>query len=204
MMTKGRILVTGFKPFLGETVNPSEILLEHIEKDFAVSGNIDTLVLPVSFSESFKVLENALERQSYERIFLLGQAGDRDKVCLERVALNWIETQRPDEDGYTPPQGAIAPLESPALFSRLPLTEWSAELKSQSLPVKVSLSAGGYVCNYVYFKCLQKFRDEAKPLVVFIHVPYLPIQLQGKTPGTPALDIEIMKRALYPILSKDV
>ena len=60
-----RVLVTGFKPFLGETINPSEVLLEEIKKDFAVSKNVDTLVLPVSFGKAFAVLEEQLNKKSY-------------------------------------------------------------------------------------------------------------------------------------------
>jgi pyroglutamyl-peptidase len=199
-----RILVTGFKPFLGEKINPSEILLEHIKRDFAVSGKVDTLVLPVSFAEAFPLLEKQIRQNRYAKIFLLGQAGDRDKVCFERVALNWVETQKPDEDGFVPPQGAINPQETPALFSQMPLTDWIEELKAQALPAKVSLSAGGYVCNYVYFKTLEKLKGQVDTQALFIHVPYLPEQLPGKPTGTPFLDIEQMKGTLYPVLNKFV
>lgn len=199
-----RILVTGFKPFLGETINPSEVLLEEIKKDFAVSKQVDTLLLPVSFTHGFATLEEHLKKNTYRCIFMLGQAGDRYKVCFERVGLNWIETQKPDEEGFTPQQGSIVKNESAALFSRLPLTEWDAELRAQGLPTKVSLSAGGYVCNHVYFKALYKFQNDTKTSVVFIHVPYLPEQVQNKPAGTPFLDLETMKKTLYFVLNKYV
>ena len=197
-----RILVTGFKPFLGEIMNPSEVLLEHIKRDFAVAGRVDTLVLPVSFAMAFSELEKHLRNQAYQHIFLLGQAGERDTIYFERVGLNWIETQKPDEDGYTPKQGAIEPGATAALFSRAPLTAWVEELKSQGLRAKISLSAGGYVCNHVYYKTLRKFQNETETSVVFIHLPYLPEQAQNKPQGTPCLDLETMKKTLYPVLSK--
>lgn len=197
-----RVLVTGFKPFLGESINPSEVLLEEIKRDFAVSRNVDTLVLPVSFGKAFAVLEEQLRKNSYRYVFLLGQAGDRDKVCFERVGLNWIETQKPDEDGFIPRQGPIAADEVPALFSRLPLSEWYEALHELGLPVKVSLSAGGYVCNHVYFKALQRLQSDALAGGVFIHVPYLPEQVQNKAPGTPFLDLETQKKTLYSVLNR--
>jgi pyroglutamyl-peptidase len=199
---KSRVLVTGFKPFLGENINPSEILLEHIKRDFGVSGACDTLLLPVSFRQAFQDLETHLEKHHYDHIFLLGQAGGRAEVCFERVGLNWIETENPDEESYTPKQGLIADNEESALFSKLPLTEWCEELKAKSLPAKVSLSAGGYVCNYLYFKTLQKFAKNNHTWVVFIHVPYLPEQAANKPTGTPALDLETMKKTLYAVLGK--
>lgn len=197
-----RILVTGFKPFLGETLNPSEILLEHIQKDFAASGKVETLLLPVSFKNAFPYLEDFLRKRKYNRLFLLGQAGGRESVCFERVALNWVETQKPDEDGFTPDQGPIAPSGPSALFSKFPLNEWSEELKAQGLPVQISLSAGGYVCNHIYFKTLEKFQNEPDVSAVFIHVPYLSQQVLGKPQGTPHLELEVMKKSIYSVLSR--
>lgn len=200
MSPQPRILVTGFKPFLGETVNPSEILLESIKRDFAAS--VETLVLPVSFAQCFSLLTRQIQSHEYDYIFMLGQAGGRNKVCLERVALNWIETTKPDEDGYTPPQQKIDAQEEGALFSSLPLSEMAAALKEQGLPIKVSLSAGGYVCNYLYFRVLQSLKARKAPTeAVFIHVPYLTEQLPGKAVGTPGMDIEEMKATLYPLLT---
>lgn len=196
---KPRILVTGFKPFLGEKINPSEILLEHIKRDFAAS--VDTLVLPVSFAECFSTLSKKFYGDAYSHVVMLGQAGGRDKVCLERVALNWIETSKPDEDGYTPKQQKIDDGEA-ALFCALPLSDLAEDLKSKNLPVKISLSAGGYVCNYLYYRVLQDLAgSKSATRAVFIHVPYLPEQLSDKPEGTPGMDIETMKAALYPIIS---
>lgn len=207
-MMSHRILVTGFLPFLGESINPSEILLEHIKRDFAVSGNVDTLLLPVSFQQSYGKLEAQLNQRPYDFIFMLGQAGGRDKVCFERVALNWNETSKPDEDGYVPPQDRIDADDEPAFFTGLPLTEIVMKLKAKNLPASVSLSAGGYVCNFLYFKLLQKIRNDEKfakapkTMAMFIHVPYMPEQLAGKEPGTAAMSLEQMKQVLYPVLDK--
>ncbi len=197
MMKTSRILVTGFQPFLGESINPSEILLDHIKRDFAVSEAVQVLLLPVSFQKAFALLNSELRKNSYDFVFMLGQAGGRDKVCFERVALNWVETSKPDEDGYTPPQDKIEADAAPALFTEMPLTEIVNKLKDKNLPARVSLSAGGYVCNYVYFKVLQGFRN-----AVFIHVPYLTEQTTGKEAGTPSMELEVMKQVIYPVLSK--
>lgn len=203
MSKTSRVLVTGFKPFLGESVNPSEILLEHIKRDFSVG--VDTVLLPVSFAECFPRLSRVIEQGDYDFIFMLGQAGGRSQVCFERVALNWIETSKPDEDGYTPPQQKIDEREESALFCSLPLSSIVSQLRDQGLPAKVSLSAGGYVCNYLYFRVLQSLKEhKMKAQAVFIHVPYLPQQLAGKQTGVPFMEIEQMKAVLYPVLHKYV
>lgn len=198
MSNRSRILVTGFKPFLGESINPSAVLLDWLKVEFA--NEVDTLLLPVSFQDAPKYLDEHLTGQDYDLILLLGQAGGRSKVSLERVALNWIESEHPDEEGYLPQQGAIFPDENTALLTSLPLSDWKNQLAAGGLPVEVSLSAGGYVCNYLYYSTLRRQQLQgSKQNVCFIHVPYLPEQVSGK-PLIPSMDLEIMKSVLRGII----
>lgn len=200
MNNQRRILVTGFKPFLGETLNPSAILLDWLKVEF--NGEVETLLLPVSFKDAPKTLEQHLKHQDHDLILLLGQAGGRSKVSLERVALNWIESEFPDEDGFLPQQGVISPGENGALLTSLPLSEWKTRLVDQGLPVEISLSAGGYVCNYLYYSTMKMQQlQRTKHNVCFIHVPYLPEQVLSK-PLTPSMDLEIMKSVLREIIKE--
>lgn len=202
MIKSSRILVTGFRPFQGESINPSEILLEWIKKDFSIKHGVDTLLLPVSFNQGPLVLLEQLSIKSYDVILLLGQAGGRSKVSLERVALNWVETEKPDEDQHTPRQGIIEEGQESALFSQLPLSEWKEQIVKMNLPLDVSLSAGGYVCNYVYFQTLRHIqKNQLSSKACFIHVPYLPEQVVDKG-NAPSLDLETMKNILRLILEQ--
>lgn len=178
-----KVLVTGFEPFLGEPINPSAMILTEIRKNFEFSGSVETLLLPVSFSKAAKILSEKIvsAKETYQVVLMLGQAGGRKRICLERVALNWIETEHPDEDGVNPSQGRIDEIAAAAFFSTAPVSDWKSLLASQGLPVEVSLSAGGYVCNYLYFKALQlRLSLPSSPQMCFIHVPYLPEQVLGK------------------------
>ncbi len=198
MSNKSRILITGFRPFLGESINPSSVLLDWLKVEFV--NEVDTLLLPVSFQEAPKLLEEHLKGHDYNLILLLGQAGGRSKVSLERVALNWIESEHPDEDGYLPEQGAIFSDENSALLTSLPLSEWKSRLVAQGLPVEISLSAGGYVCNYLYYSTLRMQQLMVrKQNVCFIHVPYLPEQVSSK-PLVPSMDLETMKSVLRGLI----
>lgn len=194
-----KILVTAFQPFMGEAVNPSEILLEHINLQY--DSEIETLLLPVSFLEAPRALQNHLKENNYDLILLLGQAGGRSKVCLERVALNWIESESLDEAGYKPKQGPIVEGADPALFTDLPLTVWKENLSKKNLPVEISVSAGSYVCNYLYYQTLRWRMNTQQSLnVCFVHVPYLPQQTLEK-PNTPSLTLDEMKAVIFEILN---
>ncbi|WP_413569574.1 pyroglutamyl-peptidase I [Bdellovibrio sp. HCB117] len=196
-----KVLVTGFEPFLNEKINPSEILLDWLKKDFAHQA--ETLLLPVSFAEAHKNIKSHLQLNSYDVILMLGQAGGRNKVSLERVALNWIETEHPDEEGFKPSRGVIEEGASSALFTSAPVTAWKDALIQKNLPVEISLSAGGYVCNYTYYQVLQWLETNQKPSAAcFIHVPYLKEQVTDKAAGTPYMELETMKAVLTEILSQ--
>ncbi len=195
-----RILVTGFQPFGGESCNPSEILLQSLKGDLAFNSQVEFLLLPVSFKESVEVLENAMLHNHFDAVFLLGQAGGRKSLSLERVALNWCEAKSADEVGFTPRAGGIVEVGPAAYFSSLPLDEWKAKLEAQGIPAEVSLSAGGFVCNHLYFwaQHLVK-RREASTEVLFIHVPYLPDQVIEK-PGQPSMELSVMLEGVKCLL----
>lgn len=201
-MKNVKVLVTGFSPFLGEKLNPSELLLSSISKEFHQEARIDVLSLPVSFQQAFAKLGERLLQERYDVILLLGQAGGRADICFERVALNWIETEHPDEDGLRPETGSVMPGEAEALFTSLPIESWVAHLKALGVPAKVSLSAGAYVCNDLYYKTLLMIRSQYwTTQCCFIHVPYIPDQVESK-PGQPSMDLSTMELSLFEILRK--
>ncbi|XGC81577.1 pyroglutamyl-peptidase I [Bdellovibrio bacteriovorus] len=200
MNKSSQVLVTGFKPFLGEKINPSEILLEWIKKDFASYGT-ETLLLPVSFRDAPELLLNKVKEKKYHHILMLGQAGGRSNVSFERVALNWTETSHSDEFGFTPERGRICDVSAEAYFTQSPIEVWKDHLKNSGHSVEISLSAGGYVCNFIYFKILQHLqKTQINSRACFIHVPYLPEQCLNKKPVPASMELESMKNIFRFVL----
>ena len=179
MRNAASFLVTGFEPFAGDSENPSRLLLDWIRSDSDLNAFFETELLPVVFAEA---PQKVLKRKDLERfigIIHFGLAAGRTKVSLERVGLNWIETSIADNSGAFPKAGVIDPQAEKVYFTRAPLEKIKTALQDQHLPVEISLSAGGYVCNYLYFEML---KSQLKPWVLFIHVPYLDEQVKGKNP----------------------
>lgn len=199
-MKEKRILLTGFLPFLGESINPSQVLLERIKRDLSLQDHVDTLLLPVSFQQAGTLLKQHLSRHRYEAVLMLGQAGGRKRISLEQVALNWIETEKPDEDGFTPHRGNIDPKGEAAYFTDLPLPQWQKLLEENQIPAEISLSAGGYVCNHIYYQTLKTIREQGSAQACFIHVPYLPEQTAGKTAETPSMELDQMEKGIHLLL----
>ena len=79
-----KILVTGFKSFLGATSNPSETLALQLSHQFA---EVESLILPVEFGRSSEILLAELQSKAFNYLLMLGQAGGRKNVCFEKVGL---------------------------------------------------------------------------------------------------------------------
>ncbi|MBC7753895.1 MAG: pyroglutamyl-peptidase I [Moraxellaceae bacterium] len=159
-----KIVLTGFKPFLGDPINPSEIICQNI----SIPG-VCTQVLSVDFYQAFEELKITLKKENPEYVVSLGVASSRVQVSLEKVALNWNESKHPDEAGQFVSPAPIQPSDDRlALMTKFPINELQDFLVEKKYPVKISFSAGTYVCNNVYYKILAEFPDLK---TIFIHVP---------------------------------
>lgn len=190
-----KILVTGFEAFKGERINPSQLLLQSLVN----IPQVDILLLPVSFEKAFLILQVKLQQEHYDYVLLLGQAGGRDKVSLERVAINWRETESADNDGVNAyPGHPILQESEPAYFSSLPLVAMRDSLHALQIPVEISFTAGAYVCNDLFFKTAHLLKNTAT-CCGFIHVPYLPAQTEQK-PGMASMELVTMENAIKALL----
>lgn len=193
-----KLLLTGFEPFLGEKINPSQKLVEAISEDPEFQSWVSGLVLPVSFKKAPDLVMDAMTEGSFDAVLMLGQASGRDKISLERTAVNWVETTHADENGYRPPVGRIDSQAEQAFFSDWPLDKMKKKLEDKKIPVEISFTAGAFVCNYLYFRTSCEL-SLMKKSSLFVHVPYLPEQVVGK-PGTASMDFSVMKAGLVEIL----
>lgn len=193
-----KILVTGFKPFLGESINPSELMSQALQQKYPTL--IESLILPVEFQTCFSMLRKKLEEHTFDLIVLLGQAGGREKITVEKFALNWNYARALDEVGFRPENGLISKNANLALMSSLPLEAITEEMRSKGCPIMMSFHAGSFVCNYLYFKTLEEVQNIP---AVFVHVPFLPEQAGNYTGEAdqknlvrPSLEYEVMLKAI--------
>ena len=93
------ILVTGFEPFGGETVNASWEAARRLEGwrhgEYAAVARL----LPCAYDASVKELVLAIETLRPDALLMTGQAARRGVVCVERFAHNLDDAAAPDNDG---------------------------------------------------------------------------------------------------------
>lgn len=194
-----KILLTGFLPFGGQRINPSQILVENFASTDSDSIVVEKLILPVSFERSESLVIEKLERErDFDFCVMLGQAGGRSQIGLEIQAFNQVSTVSGDEDGRVQVDSAIVKNEDFKLQSLVLLEDLHHRLKELQIPVEISQSAGDFVCNYLYYKTLLFQRQKSRAFKsLFVHFPYLPEQA---TNSQPSLELEVMKKALREIL----
>ena len=180
-----KLLVTGFAPFNGETVNPSYQIVQRLP-DKIGGAEVIRLELPVEFGRAGRLLAREVERVKPVLVLCLGQAGGRTGISLEQVGINLREASIPDNAGIQPSGEPVVPGGPAAYFTTLPIKRMCMRIREMGIPASISYSAGTYVCNDLLYSLLDEL-EKRHPGIRggFIHVPYSPEQAAGKA-GPPA------------------
>jgi len=189
------VLVTGFEPFGGESVNPSWQVCEELPKEIA-GLRVETCRVPCEFRRSIEVVAEAIERLRPEIVICVGQAGGRSRMGVERVAINVDDARIPDNAGAQPIDEAVAANGPPAYFATVPVKVMAAAMREAGAPAEVSNTAGTYVCNHLMYGVLHYLAASGnRARAGFIHVPFSERQALDK-PDVPAMALETMVKGL--------
>ncbi|NLY10101.1 MAG: pyroglutamyl-peptidase I [Firmicutes bacterium] len=194
------VLLTGFEPFGGEKINPSWEVVKNVKERKIEGATIEAVQLPCVYNLAVKEAIKKIRESEPCVVISLGQAGGRPDISIERVALNVQDATIADNAGNKRTEERINQDSVDAYFSTLPLTEIVDVLRDNNIPVRISNSAGTYVCNDLMYGVLEYIkREELRTLAGFIHVPYLPEQAV-KHPGTASMSLDLMEQALELII----
>jgi pyroglutamyl-peptidase len=160
-----RVLVTAFEPFDGAETNITQSVLSLLPDPIA-DWAIEKVCLPVSFKRAPIMLRKAIATYSPDLVIMLGQCPAGENIRLERFAINMMDSTKGDNDGYIPNEETIYANQPLALQTPLPIRELERFCTDNVLPVKISNSAGLYVCNRVYYEALH-----LQQRAIFVHVP---------------------------------
>lgn len=70
-----KILISGFEPFGGSSVNPTERLVEEIRQEVFPGAEIRTLLLPVHYDECADILLQEMKACEPDAVIACGVAG---------------------------------------------------------------------------------------------------------------------------------
>ena len=191
-----KILVTGFDPFGGETVNPAYEAVKLLP-DTIGGAQIFKLEIPTVFSLSGPAVEEGIKKYQPDVVLCVGQAGGRASISVEKVAINFVDARIPDNNGEQPLDEPLQADGPPAYFSTLPVKAMVQHVKDAGLPCYLSFTAGTYVCNSIMYNVLYMCEKRYPGIRAgFIHVPYACGQVIDKANTTPSMPLETIAKSL--------
>ncbi|GAA1251276.1 MULTISPECIES: pyroglutamyl-peptidase I [Streptomyces] len=193
-----RVLITGFEPFGGESVNPSWQAASLVAAEPPAGLTVTAVQLPCAFGESVAALRRAVRESGPDLVVCVGQAGGRAGVTVERVAVNVDDARIPDNAGAAPVDEPVVPGGPTAYLSTLPIKACVAAMREAGVPAAVSNTAGTFVCNHVAYGLAHLIATELPGVRGgFVHVPWAPEQVpDGTAAALPAATVAHGLRAL--------
>ena len=190
-MTK--VLLTGFEPFGKASLNPSAEIVKQISGE-----NIVTAILPVAYAQSAAALLSLIEQHKPDVVISLGQAEGRTQISPERIAINLDDARLADNEGVVRSDVPIIVGGPVAYESTLPIKEFVEAMKAEGIPAAVSLSAGAFLCNHIFYIAQDKFAG-TQIRSGFVHVPLMDEQA-AEFPGLPTMPLDQMVKAVRTML----
>ena len=180
-----KILVTGFEAFDKSAINPSAEIVKALKGDDLV-----TAILPVVFGQASAQLRELIDLHKPSAVLCLGLAVGRSEITPERIAINLDNARIADNAGNQPLEQRIIPDGPDGHFSTLPIEKMVASMKAAGIPASISLSAGTFVCNHIFY-VLQDYLKDSSITSGFMHVPLMDEQ-RKEFPTLPTMPIKQM------------
>ena len=193
---KKKLLITGFDPFGGETVNPSWEAVRLLPEEIG-AFSLTKLQIPTVFGLSAETVLAAAEKLQPDVILCIGQAGGRSGVTPEVVAINLREARLPDNAGNQPTDVPVVENGPAAYFATVPVRAMVKAVNDAGISAALSYSAGTFVCNDVLYSLLHHYHG-TETKVGFVHVPFLPEQAKE---NVPTMALEQIAAALTAAIS---
>lgn len=167
-----RVLLAGFGPFPGVPRNPSAVVAQALARRRRPAlSHLDRSVHV--FATSYAAVDRDLPKLFASKpdvVLIFGLAGRRRHICIETRARNAVSLLFPDANGRRPSTGVIETGGPSALFGRAPFHRLLGAARARNGSVRLSRDAGRYLCNYAYWRALQR-APHGRPLVQFVHIP---------------------------------
>ena len=167
-------LVTGFEPFAGSSLNPSQLIVEVLAAKPGAAEHIFE-VLPVEYQLAGERLGALINQHKPHTVICIGQAEGRASISIETRAQNLDHANLADNSGETRTGSHISPDGPSELSTTLPVHALLAQLGSAGIPAVSSTSAGTFVCNHIFY-VMQQQLEGSTVRSGFIHVPLVPEQ----------------------------
>jgi len=192
------ILIAGFEPFAGDKINPSEMVARSFEGALLSGRPVASRVIPVETRNIRERFEQALLADQPDIVILLSQLGGRTALSIERVAVNVLDFETPDNVGVMRKGDVVTRGGPEARISNLPFERIVEAWTAAGVPGYVSNSAGTFIGNQALYEMLALTENAVPPAIVgLVHLPYLPAQaIAAGSDSNPSMSFDLMKKGI--------
>ena len=196
------VLITGFEPFGDSIINPSQKLVESTSDNNLNKIQLIKRILPVDYDQAPKILLDTINRHQPDVVLAFGLSLGRPRISLERVAVNLMDFRIPDNEGIQIMDQPVVKGGPAAYFPTIPIRAILNSLRAADIPVELSLSAGSFICNQIFYTLMHHIASKHLPILAgFIHLPAQPEQAARSEKPIPSVDLEKDRQALNLILT---
>lgn len=156
-----KLLITAFEPFGNDNFNNSIKVLEKLDIECIKK------IIPVSYPDAEIEVKKLVELYNPDFIIHLGMAKSREKLTIEQIAKNKLEFKIPDNAGNILNQPISLDYKEDFIKNKIDFLPICNQDPFKD-KLYLSLDAGTYICNYVYFTSLINYPDKT---IIFIHIP---------------------------------
>lgn len=193
-----RVLIAGFEPFGGEKVSPSEMVARAFDGKTIAGRTIAVRVVPVETRNVRERFERALLEDDPDVAIGLAQFGGRNALSLERVAVNVLDFEHPDNVGVMRKGDVVSRGGADARISNLPFERIIESWHANGVPGYVSNTAGTFIGNQALYEILGLTEHAAPPVIAgLVHLPFLPAQaIAAGSESHPSMSLDLMKKGI--------
>jgi pyroglutamyl-peptidase len=172
------VLVTGFEPYGGRGSNPAYDTMLALDGRKIVGVEVIGRALPVAIASIKPNIVRVLNETNPSAVISLGLWPGEPMIRLERIGINIADFEIADNEGAIWRDLEVSGNGSLARAASLPLRNIEQELLAAGIPVRLSSTAGTYLCNACLYSFLEAVENEVRHIPCgFIHVPYTPEQV---------------------------
>jgi pyroglutamyl-peptidase len=193
-----KVLVVGFEPWGGDKISPSEMVARSFEGRLISGRPLAVTVLPAETRTMRDRLEQTLGEHDPDIVLALAQFGGRTAIALERVAVNVLDFESPDNVGVMRKGDVIARGGADARLSNVPFDKILEAWHAGGVPGYVSNSAGTFLGNQALYELSGLTEHAAPPVIVGLaQLPYLPAQaILAGCESNPSMSLDLMKKGV--------
>lgn len=170
-----RVLITGFPPFLGSPLNPTQQLIDAIRAGRLATSQEDEIhaeLLPVEYQGVEQMFDQLRAKLKPELILSFGVGRHQATIRFESLGVNLDDALIQDNSGEQRSNMPILVRGPDQIDSPVDLGSLAESLARAGIPVEISQNAGRYVCNHLlYYASYQREESRQPYQFLFSHVP---------------------------------